>query len=122
MLPENVYKSSCALTVHAISHYSPDVLKGHAGVALPLAFLGMHQAPGPDEDKGESHDATLWSEVWQENVPGEENLDSINENYALLINLLQYTEHIKETKQIFLFYKVSVLPTNPFSFRCAVFL
>uniref|UniRef100_A0AAX7VK09 Ecm29 proteasome adaptor and scaffold n=1 Tax=Astatotilapia calliptera TaxID=8154 RepID=A0AAX7VK09_ASTCA len=67
---ENVYKSSCALTVHAISHYSPDVLKGHAGVALPLAFLGMHQAPGPDEDKGESHDATLWSEVWQENVPG----------------------------------------------------
>lgn len=67
---EPVYKSSCALTVHAISHYSPDVLKGHAGVALPLAFLGMHQAPGPDEEKGESHDATLWSEVWQDNVPG----------------------------------------------------
>ncbi|KAK5619249.1 hypothetical protein CRENBAI_020323, partial [Crenichthys baileyi] len=65
-----VYKSPCALTVHAISHYSPDVLKAHAGVALPLAFLGMHQAPGPDEDKGESQDATLWSEVWQENVPG----------------------------------------------------
>uniref|UniRef100_A0A3B4TGR9 Ecm29 proteasome adaptor and scaffold n=1 Tax=Seriola dumerili TaxID=41447 RepID=A0A3B4TGR9_SERDU len=67
---EPVYKSSCVLTVHAISHYSPDVLKGHAGVALPLAFLGMHQAPGPDEEKGESHDATLWAEVWQENVPG----------------------------------------------------
>ncbi|XP_020501213.2 proteasome adapter and scaffold protein ECM29 [Labrus bergylta] len=67
---EPVYKSSCVLTVHAISHYSPDVLKGHAGVALPLAFLGMHQAPGPEEEKGESHDATLWAEVWQENVPG----------------------------------------------------
>uniref|UniRef100_UPI0037E7D5EB proteasome adapter and scaffold protein ECM29 n=1 Tax=Semicossyphus pulcher TaxID=241346 RepID=UPI0037E7D5EB len=67
---EPVYKSSCVLTVHAISHYSPDVLKGHAGVALPLAFLGMHQVPGPDEEKGESHDATLWAEVWQENVPG----------------------------------------------------
>ncbi|XP_072318992.1 proteasome adapter and scaffold protein ECM29 [Eucyclogobius newberryi] len=67
---EPVYKSSCALTLHAISHYSPDVLKGHAGVALPLAFLGMHQAPGPDEEKGESHDATLWAEVWQDNVPG----------------------------------------------------
>ncbi|XP_049900476.1 proteasome adapter and scaffold protein ECM29 [Epinephelus moara] len=67
---EPVYKSSCALTMHAISHYSPDVLKGHAGVALPLAFLGMHQAPGPDEEKGEGHDATLWAEVWQENVPG----------------------------------------------------
>ncbi|XP_052364159.1 proteasome adapter and scaffold protein ECM29 isoform X1 [Oncorhynchus keta] len=67
---EPVYRSSCALTVHAISHYSPDVLKGHAVGALPLAFLGMHQAPGPDEEKGESHDATLWSEVWQEHVPG----------------------------------------------------
>lgn len=67
---EPVYKSSCALTVHAISHYSPDVLKGHAGVALPLAFLGMHQAAGPDEEKGECHDATLWAEVWQDNVPG----------------------------------------------------
>ncbi|XP_054635764.1 proteasome adapter and scaffold protein ECM29 isoform X2 [Dunckerocampus dactyliophorus] len=67
---ESVYKSSCALTMHAVSHYSPDVLKAHAGVALPLAFLGMHQAPGADEDKGESHDATLWAEVWQENVPG----------------------------------------------------
>ncbi|XP_027139117.1 proteasome adapter and scaffold protein ECM29 isoform X2 [Larimichthys crocea] len=66
---EPVYKSSCALTVHSISHYSPDVLKSHAVVALPLAFLGMHQAPGPDEE-GESHDATLWAEVWQENVPG----------------------------------------------------
>ncbi|KAF3687599.1 Proteasome-associated protein ECM29 -like protein [Channa argus] len=67
---EPLYKSSCALTVHAISHYSPDVLKGHAVAALPLAFLGMHQEPGPDEEKGESHDATLWAEVWQENVPG----------------------------------------------------
>uniref|UniRef100_A0A674CB08 Ecm29 proteasome adaptor and scaffold n=1 Tax=Salmo trutta TaxID=8032 RepID=A0A674CB08_SALTR len=67
---EPVYRSSCALTVHAISHYSPDVLKGHAVVALPLAFLGMHQAPGPDEEKGEGHDATLWNEVWQEHVPG----------------------------------------------------
>uniref|UniRef100_A0A665TC00 Ecm29 proteasome adaptor and scaffold n=1 Tax=Echeneis naucrates TaxID=173247 RepID=A0A665TC00_ECHNA len=67
---EPLFKSSCALTVHAISHYSPDVLKAQAGVALPLAFLGMHQAPGPDEEKGESHDATLWAEVWQENVPG----------------------------------------------------
>lgn len=71
---EPVYKSSCALTLHAISHYSPDVLKAHAGVALPLAFLGMHQAPGADEEKGESHDATLFGEVWQENVPGEQPL------------------------------------------------
>lgn len=83
LLPEPVYKSSCALTVHAISHYSPDVLKGHAGVALPLAFLGMHQAPGPDEEKGESHDATLWAEVWQENVPGEKCSYSIKEHQLI---------------------------------------
>lgn len=83
LLPELVYKSSCALTVHAISHYSPDVLKGHAGVALPLAFLGMHQAPGPDEEKGESHDATLWAEVWQENVPGEKCSYSIKEHQLI---------------------------------------
>lgn len=67
--------------MHAISHYSPDVLKAHAGVALPLAFLGMHQAPGPDEEKGESHDATLWAEVWQENVPGEQYVYNINRRY-----------------------------------------
>lgn len=78
LLTEPVYKSSCALTVHAISHYSPDVLKGHAGVALPLAFLGMHQAAGPDEENGEGHDAKLWTEVWQENVPGEEEHRELN--------------------------------------------
>uniref|UniRef100_A0A672KLD7 Proteasome-associated protein ECM29 homolog n=1 Tax=Sinocyclocheilus grahami TaxID=75366 RepID=A0A672KLD7_SINGR len=65
---EALYKSSCCLVVHAISHYSPDVLKAHAGVALPLAFLGMHQEP--EEEKGESAEANLWSEVWQEHVPG----------------------------------------------------
>uniref|UniRef100_A0AAY4AG20 Ecm29 proteasome adaptor and scaffold n=1 Tax=Denticeps clupeoides TaxID=299321 RepID=A0AAY4AG20_9TELE len=65
---EPVYKSSCCLAVHSISHYSPDVLKRHAGVALPLAFLGMHQAP--EEDQAERSDASLWEEVWQEHVPG----------------------------------------------------
>ncbi|XP_041077323.1 proteasome adapter and scaffold protein ECM29 isoform X1 [Polyodon spathula] len=65
---EPIYKSSCALTVHAIGHYSPDVLKNHAEQALPLAFLGMHEAP--DEEQGENGDSTLWTEVWQDNVPG----------------------------------------------------
>uniref|UniRef100_A0A8C1YNA4 Ecm29 proteasome adaptor and scaffold n=1 Tax=Cyprinus carpio TaxID=7962 RepID=A0A8C1YNA4_CYPCA len=65
---EALYRSSCCLVVHAISHYSPDVLKAHAGVALPLAFLAMHQEP--EEEKGESAEANLWSEVWQEHVPG----------------------------------------------------
>uniref|UniRef100_A0A671RM86 Proteasome-associated protein ECM29 homolog n=1 Tax=Sinocyclocheilus anshuiensis TaxID=1608454 RepID=A0A671RM86_9TELE len=54
--------------VKCFLHYSPDVLKAHAGVALPLAFLAMHQEP--EEEKGESAEANLWSEVWQEHVPG----------------------------------------------------
>ncbi|KAM9449576.1 proteasome adapter and scaffold protein ECM29 [Clarias gariepinus] len=64
---EAMYKSSCCLTVHAISQYSPDVLKAHAGVALPLAFLGMHQQ---SDEHGDGADANLWAEVWQEHVPG----------------------------------------------------
>ncbi|XP_062455207.1 proteasome adapter and scaffold protein ECM29 isoform X4 [Rhea pennata] len=65
---EPVYRTSCALTVHAIGRYSPDVVKNHAKHILPLAFLGMHEVS--DEEKGEKEDSTLWTEVWQENVPG----------------------------------------------------
>ncbi|XP_053887475.1 proteasome adapter and scaffold protein ECM29 isoform X2 [Malaclemys terrapin pileata] len=65
---EPVYRIGCALTVHAIGRYSPDVLKNHAKQVLPLAFLGMHEVT--DEEKGEKDDSNLWTEVWQENVPG----------------------------------------------------
>ncbi|XP_058024517.1 proteasome adapter and scaffold protein ECM29 isoform X1 [Ahaetulla prasina] len=65
---EPVYKMACALTMHAIGRYSPDVLKNQAKCVLPLAFLGMHEVP--EEDKGEKEEGNLWSEVWQENVPG----------------------------------------------------
>eukprot|EP00061_Rhincodon_typus_P016749 g45127.t1 len=67
-IKEQVYRSACALTVHAIARHSPDVIKHHAAVALPLAFLGMHEIT--DEDKGETNESDLWTEVWQENVPG----------------------------------------------------
>uniref|UniRef100_A0A8C8RIP8 Ecm29 proteasome adaptor and scaffold n=1 Tax=Pelusios castaneus TaxID=367368 RepID=A0A8C8RIP8_9SAUR len=65
---EPVYKMGCVLTVHAIGRYSPDVLKNHAKLILPLAFLGMHEVP--EEEKGEKDDSNLWTEVWQENAPG----------------------------------------------------
>ncbi|KAM3848880.1 proteasome adapter and scaffold protein ECM29 isoform 2-T2 [Vipera latastei] len=65
---EPVYKMACALTMHAIGRYSPDVLKNQAKCVLPLAFLGMHEIP--EEDKAEKEEGNLWSEVWQENVPG----------------------------------------------------
>ncbi|XP_063770752.1 proteasome adapter and scaffold protein ECM29 isoform X2 [Pseudophryne corroboree] len=65
---EPAYRSGCTLTVHAISRYSPDVLKNHSSLVLPLAFLAMHEVS--DEEKGEKEDSNLWREVWQENVPG----------------------------------------------------
>ncbi|XP_053152364.1 proteasome adapter and scaffold protein ECM29 isoform X2 [Hemicordylus capensis] len=65
---EQVYKTACALTVHAIGRYSPDVLKNQARHVFPLAFLGMHEVP--EEEKGEKEEGNLWTEVWQENVPG----------------------------------------------------
>uniref|UniRef100_A0A6J0TI89 Proteasome adapter and scaffold protein ECM29 isoform X1 n=2 Tax=Pogona vitticeps TaxID=103695 RepID=A0A6J0TI89_9SAUR len=65
---EQVYKLPCALTIHAIGRYSPDVLKNQAKYVLPLAFLGMHEIS--EEEKGEKEDGNLWTEVWQENVPG----------------------------------------------------
>uniref|UniRef100_A0A674HU35 Ecm29 proteasome adaptor and scaffold n=1 Tax=Taeniopygia guttata TaxID=59729 RepID=A0A674HU35_TAEGU len=65
---EPVYRAGCALTVHAMGRYSPDVLKNHAKQVLPLAFLGMHEVP--EEEKGEKENSTLWTEVWQESVPG----------------------------------------------------
>ncbi|XP_036288895.1 proteasome adapter and scaffold protein ECM29 isoform X7 [Pipistrellus kuhlii] len=65
---EPIYKTSCALTIHAIGRYSPDVLKNHAKEVLPLAFLGMHEIS--DEEKSEKEECNLWTEVWQENVPG----------------------------------------------------
>uniref|UniRef100_A0A287A3L2 Proteasome adapter and scaffold protein ECM29 n=1 Tax=Sus scrofa TaxID=9823 RepID=A0A287A3L2_PIG len=67
-MEKEVYKTSCALTVHAIGRYSPDVLKNHAKEVLPLAFLGMHEIA--DEEKAEKEECNLWTEVWQENVPG----------------------------------------------------
>ncbi|XP_053321854.1 proteasome adapter and scaffold protein ECM29 [Spea bombifrons] len=65
---EPAYRTGCTLTVHAISRYSPDVLKNHSAVVLPLAFLAMHEVS--DEEKGDKEDSNLWKEVWQENVPG----------------------------------------------------
>ena len=32
-----------AWTFHAMSRYSPDVLKSHSSTVLPIAFLAMHQ-------------------------------------------------------------------------------
>nr|XP_032808549.1 proteasome adapter and scaffold protein ECM29 [Petromyzon marinus] len=66
-------RSACALVVHAVSQHSPDALKQHAALALPLAFLGMHE--GGDADAGGgggggNPNGRLWTDVWQDSVPG----------------------------------------------------
>jgi len=44
---EEAAHNGCGLTLNAISRQSPDVLKNHASLAMPLAFLAMHEAvPG----------------------------------------------------------------------------
>ena len=36
-------RHACGITLQAIARRSPDVLKRHGALALPLAFLAMHQ-------------------------------------------------------------------------------
>ena len=36
-------RHACGVTLQAISQRSPDVLKRHTALALPLAFLAMHE-------------------------------------------------------------------------------
>lgn len=37
---------SCEAVIFAINEHSPDVLKAHAALALPLVFIAMHQVKG----------------------------------------------------------------------------
>ena len=40
---EEAAHQGCGLTLHAISQQSPDTLRRHATLAMPLAFLAMHE-------------------------------------------------------------------------------
>ncbi|XP_063962407.1 proteasome adapter and scaffold protein ECM29-like isoform X1 [Lytechinus pictus] len=52
-------------TLLAMAWYNPDILKRHAAVALPLAFLAMHQKKEPGKD-------CMWEGVWLDMTPGTE--------------------------------------------------
>ncbi|XP_030852041.1 proteasome adapter and scaffold protein ECM29-like [Strongylocentrotus purpuratus] len=52
-------------TLLAMAWYNPDILKRHAAVALPLAFLAMHQKKEPGKD-------CMWEGVWLDTTPGTE--------------------------------------------------
>ena len=45
-ISEEVAHSGCALTLHAISQKSPDILRRHATLAMPIAFFAMHEKTG----------------------------------------------------------------------------
>ncbi|KAL3868785.1 hypothetical protein ACJMK2_041546 [Sinanodonta woodiana] len=84
--------NGCGLALHAISQQNPDILHRHAALAMPLAFLAMHEqksteAVGVDGDSSGS--LSLWEEVWLEITPGTEA--GIRLYLGEIVELLQET-------------------------------
>ena len=57
--------------IKGINRYSPDVMKSYASVAMPIAFLAMHEEKEA-EGEGRRGLQEVWEEVWQEGTPGSE--------------------------------------------------
>ena len=67
--PDDHVHDVCGVALHAINQQNPDILKRHATLALPLAFLAMHRkvdTEGDDDGK-----TSVWEEVWLDATPGE---------------------------------------------------
>ena len=45
---DDVSRAAVAYTFQGINRYSPDVMKGFANIAMPIAFLAMHEEKGPE--------------------------------------------------------------------------
>lgn len=41
-LPDESVREACGFTIQAMNQYSPDLLKAHSAMVLPLVFLAMH--------------------------------------------------------------------------------
>lgn len=80
--------NGCGLTLHAISQHSPDVLRRHASLAMPLAFLAMHEKTTDGTNK-DNDSFSLWEEVWLEITPGTEA--GIRLYLTEIVDLLQET-------------------------------
>ncbi|XP_074640240.1 proteasome adapter and scaffold protein ECM29-like [Tubulanus polymorphus] len=65
-------RQACGVALQAMGQHAPDILKRHAAVALPLAFLAMHQEKKPEDGKENENLASVWEDVWVENTPGTE--------------------------------------------------
>jgi len=66
---DDVSRAAVAYTFQGINRYSPDVMKGFANIAMPIAFLAMHEEKGPE---GSNSLQEVWEEIWQEGTPGSE--------------------------------------------------
>ncbi|XP_064625293.1 proteasome adapter and scaffold protein ECM29-like isoform X2 [Lineus longissimus] len=70
---EESAKKSCGYALNAMSRHAPDILKRHASLALPLAFLAMHEKVPEDADTNSTSEKnTVWMEVWLDSTPGTE--------------------------------------------------
>ncbi|KAH9523696.1 hypothetical protein Btru_040672 [Bulinus truncatus] len=64
-------RHACSVTLHAISEQSPDTLRRHANLAMPLAFFAMHEEEKKEDGK-KSDESPEWQDVWNEITPGTE--------------------------------------------------
>ncbi|KAL4235658.1 hypothetical protein ACF0H5_004053 [Mactra antiquata] len=85
---EEAAHHGCGLTLHAVSQQSPDILKRHASLAMPLAFLAMHEDTAEGKNK-DNDSLSLWEEVWLEVTPGTEA--GIRLYLTEIVDLLQET-------------------------------
>lgn len=60
--------SNTFLFFQGINRYSPDVMKSYASVAMPIAFLAMHEEKRVEGGGLQE----VWEEVWNEGTPGSE--------------------------------------------------
>ncbi|XP_071853904.1 proteasome adapter and scaffold protein ECM29-like [Apostichopus japonicus] len=63
---------ACGNAIHAMSTYNHDVLKRHAAIAMPLAFLAMHEEV-KDASKADEGKESVWEDVWLDSTPGTES-------------------------------------------------
>lgn len=65
-------RNACSVTLHAISQHSPDCLRRHANLAMPLAFFAMHEELKKEEEGRKADESSEWEDVWNEVTPGTE--------------------------------------------------
>ncbi|KAF2363099.1 Proteasome component Ecm29 [Trinorchestia longiramus] len=66
---EDSVRYSCAVALRSMHRQSGDIMRDHASIALPLAYLAMHALKTAEDDPT---GAEVWEEIWSDNTPGTE--------------------------------------------------